>query len=353
MKKLSLVDQFITSLLNTYATVDADTWFPWSAGRLVPYYYSLYCERVANLIRGLEKRGITSQKVVDLFMGGSVLLDELDMIASYLGLGVIKVSKRDARVVFHYFTEALKAQNPTDPYRLNGKNLILRDATINLLLKDKKWEVVNREKAKALGKLIASLHALYCSIYTDSWPASGVEFHGPYEVVFEGKKRVLLARDYFDIAPAEVWPSFAKVTPKSVRILTIYKPAHFFIDFYGNVTCDGNLIELLEAFSVISDGRYVIFNKINQLNDEIGQNAINQYEYFRQLPFEDLKRKFLETHQYGLKPLFDLANISWKPTKAIYESIKNKPLLSKKNEWSDLKRASLILQCGLRLAGFV
>lgn len=348
-RKVPWQKQFIDSLVNTYLTVDSSTWFPFSGDALVPYYYSSYCQKIIKAIRKLKDKKIPAAQAAFYIRRPSVLLSELDLLVSYLGTRSTKMSSGDAALIFDFFSQMLISYNPFDPFRLGGKNFVLEQGEINKIMTKTKWEKASFVSAKSLGKLVASLHTLYCSLYTDLWPASGVEFHGPYEVKFESKKCILIVRDYYDIAPKQIWPRFVNFNPKSVRILNIYRPSKFFIDFYGNITCGGNLIELLVAFSVIADNKVVSMENMLSLTAQLGGRSIEQYEYFRKLPFEQIKRKYLESHVYGLKGLFDLAGLSWKPNRQMYQDIAGKALLPRIKAWDDVKSSVKVLNKGLSI----
>ncbi len=118
-------------------------------------------------------------------------------------------------------------------------------------------------------------------------------------------------------------------------LIMLLQYGHLKIDFYGNLYSKDNLVEKLEFFVVLANGKPVNLDQIQGLYFEVAKRAIDQNNKFQALNLERVKKKFMEAHCYYVKEIMDLVGVNWRPTPEMYQSIAGKKLLEVEIKWVD------------------
>lgn len=311
----------------------------------MPYYYSEFVERLFAAILKLKARGISAPAAARRLPQITQFRDELDEVLAYYD--ELHVSRKVFTYVCNFIISVFDTLGRDDPFSRNGRLFVLTDTEVKTLVNDMTWIQATPTIAHDVGKLIVSCNSLAYTLYTDVWPSAvGDMSHGPYQLADDAS---LIVRDYRDLAPDSLWPSTKKSGIKSVKVLTCYQPnTDLRIDYYGTLLSNSSLIDTLDRFAVIVDGRPASKLSIRDLWARIARLAMAQDTRFRSLGLEAQKRKFLEAHCYFERDLLHLAGISWQPTQSMYKSIAGKPLLPTSQEFSDTNTAKLVYARALK-----
>lgn len=330
---MSWINDFVKSVAQTEKTVDHTVWKPFPPDALTPYYFNHLINKVLEVAEICQKDNITPEAIGKNWIGQSWLRNELTTVVWFDNF--IKLNKKEKRNLIDFYLGLLYL-NRDDPFSVKGITRIYNKKTLKIILAGLKWEKANKDKSRNLGFLITTLLTLTYTLYTDLFPSAGCEFHGPYHL---DKDSILMIRDFWDIKPTPLWPDCQEFKYKSFTIFTVYKKAKFFIDCYGNITCDKIMPQILKNYGVVVDGKIINSqNQISELGDYFSQLTTEYYKKFENLNFEQTKVKFMEAHFYGYKKLLDLVKINWKPQLKAYQSIENKKLLAEKPESSNWQK---------------
>lgn len=334
---MSWIDDLVKSVSHTEETVDSSVWKPFPESALAPYYWNHLAKKILQAVKICKEKNIKPETIAETWKSQSWLRDQLATFVAYLD--IIKLQKSEKILIIDFFHETLLLSK-TDPFSLKGITHIYDTETVNGILSNLKWLESDKHAAREVGFLSTSLLTLGYALYTDLFPSVGVDFHGPYRL---NKDSHLIVRDFFDTKPEELWAESKEFRYKSLTIFTIYKKARFFIDFYGNLTCDENLTLILKRFAVVVDGKNIdSLREISNLGNYFSKLTVEIYKKFTNLNFEQTKRKFMEAHFYGYKSLCDLAGIDWEPPQKAYYAIEGKHLLQSDDEdWIEKMRKDL------------
>lgn len=319
--------ELFSSIDRTISTIDINTWEPFDPDSLIPYYLEPLVEKIIQTIKTLQEKGYSIRKIAQYFAGPTSIREEIGNCLYYDY--TLSLPKKEITFYIDFLIKALSLFNSSDPFCFRGKNFFLETHQLRSLEKIRIWQKAEPETAKMLGKLIGTLLALSYSLYTDVWVASGSEFHGPYNLR-KFDKEILIIRDFFDLAPTELWPSEELSRYKSIRILTLYNPIDLRFDFYGNFETKANLITNLKYWAIlVNDKAFLTPQSFPKLIDYFAYLTSKQYCLVKNLNFEETKRKFMEAHYYRFRKLLEKVGASLQPTKEMYQAIKNKKLLSR------------------------
>jgi len=330
---MSWKNDLVGSIINTLKTVDLRATLPFNLERLTPYYYDLLIRKVFQAIKKAAALGYTPEEVSNALPGPANIRTELNVLLDYLHL--IKLDKGDKSFLIRYFYKMLRLFNSKDPFCRRGKNLWLSPQEVKKLLKTAPWQKVASDiPLPDLRKLNVGVGSLLYALFTDVFPSAASEFHGPYDASeMFGKGSAMLIDDFFDLKPIALWPQVKTFKHQSLKVLSIYKGGKFFIDYYGNLTQKSDSRSRTHFALFLDNSPWGDLEKIGKLAFYFGNRAVREYEKFKKLEPEEVKKKFIEIHSYQYKGLFDLVKMDWRPSEEMYKRVKDRKLLKEKVEF--------------------
>lgn len=333
--KSSWIENFLSSVARTEETVDPTTWEPFSYGSLAPYYFDFLIRKVFTAAKILKTRKINPKYIIN---SQAWFRGEFAALIYYLRF--VNLDRHQITFLINFYLDILSF-NKSDPFATHGINRLYDSQKIRNIVSRLQWAKADRQSSRQVGNLSVSLLVLSFALYTDIFPCAGCEFHGPYPL---DDGSILIIRDFFDIKPLDLWLEAKEFKYKQVTLFTVYKPAQFFIDCYGNITCNKNMVDILDKYSVVADRKQIISKqKIVELESYLDNLATKQRNKLKKLRLEGIKKKFMEAHFYGYRELFEKAGMSWKPQAEAFKAIQNKKIIKEKvaKDWVETMRERL------------
>jgi len=146
--------------------------------------------------------------------------------------------------------------------------------------------------------------------------------HGPY--LIDGQN--ILVRDYFTDQLHRSWKSYSSPFKHLRIIMKTREP--IFIDGYGHLESKGDFNQLIEGFQVNLDGVRLV--NFDPLITELSLNAVEQFNLFNSLPFEEKVLKVISLRKsafYEFERQLQLAMIKEQGLKALsHEFVHSKDL---------------------------
>lgn len=247
-------------------------------------------------------------------------------------LGAKNTADRKAlRESVDFFAEILYFAAKKDAFGYDS-SIRHSQAEIDSLLGNLNFEDGNPEVARELGKLYNSLVSLIFALYDDFLPQDSHEIYGPYDVSkIYGKGHFLLIKDFPKIKPVELWPEASELKHQKATIYQIYSGIKFRCELIGmHSVYEGDPVSNLKFYYAAVDGKAVNEKeKIKELTNYFSDESIKQAQVLAGLSQEQLKLKGLEWLMYQLKDFFKLADMDWRPTKEMFDKIKDKDIPAK------------------------
>ncbi|MCW6159490.1 MAG: hypothetical protein LVQ95_00150 [Candidatus Micrarchaeales archaeon] len=323
------IDEFLASWEAVEKTTDWRTAQPFSCDALDAYFYDIVIDNFLAAI-GRVKPDSDLQRI---FPGPGNVRNQLVILLAYSKLYHIR--KEERMKILKFMHMVLRTYSPRDPFAYKHTAFMLKKSEIFAIVNKIEWQEADPDISREVGKLSISLASLAYALYTDATPSLGSDFHGPYDVSSKfGRGCVILARDYYNLKPTELWPDSEKYKYKSIVIYAVYKDVKVNCDFYGNFIADKNLIQNLTYFGIIANGKQVKgIKRIKALREYIGKLVVERSRINSRMSFEQVKRKFMETEVLPYKNLFAFSKIDWKPTPEMIRRIKGKKLLKNFGIW--------------------
>lgn len=260
-------------------------------------------------IKSLEKKGFTAKSISQLFRAPSRICNFFFFLgARHNDVGIderIEVTLKLLEYISHY---------RTDPFCEDGKNIILNNNDIKLILE--KTSLIDlcktssaSEYKQKLGKLNAALW-LYCELLYFGYHSMAHEFHGPYEV---NDGEILIVRDYYDLKP-EFWSFCQNFQIETITSYEIYSDIPIYFDFFNRSRSSKLLPKYLRKLC-LKVNRIEDIDNLSKLDDvlnKIEKNVQDGISYINELEKKKLLEKNIEMFHYVLKPLRQATNKDWK-----------------------------------------
>lgn len=322
------IEDFLLTLTTTL-TDTAELW-PLSPSQLFPYIDLDQSLDLYQKLSFLIKKRMSFKEIAGLFKRSRVIREFLvDSAASGLKaahrLGIGNISINDQTNFITLLIKLLKQLSPEDPFCLQGTNRVWAKAKVNKFIKTQCWVEVNEELKKALNLLSANLFTLTWSFYWDYFSGAGSDIHGPYPLPSEKfrEDRALLVKDYYNLAPKEIWSLAKKVPFKSIVLAQTYDYNDIFVSFGNRVINYDNLSKYNNYFSLIVDKQAVYrVEEIVSLTEQIKEIAAEQISYVNKLTDFDKVRKGAKLAYYSLKDFYLNFDDNWFPKERVEKTIK-------------------------------
>ena len=237
--------------------------------------------------------------------------------------------KDQFREILDFLIEVLHSLAKRDIFAYES-NIIHFPKEISKILNTTVWTEGNPQVARELGKIYTSLAALIYALYKDFFPQDANEIYGPYDAAPKFGKNTTLVIKHFPkkMRPVELWPAIKELKHSEVKIFQVYKNVTFKFRVIGmHPVSKGDLIHNLVAYAVMVDGKLQNdIQKIKTLRDYFVDAAVKQSLVYDSMSKQDLKKKALEWECYQFIDFFKLAGMDWKPTKAMWNAVRDKDI---------------------------
>lgn len=291
-------------------------------------WYDLWLERIVVAMDKIKAEDRTYDELKNVLPTPSNLRALIQKaIPAYIGSGRNKNNLY--KTYTNFIARMLMEACPADPFGKSSTPLHT-DSELKRIIENTQWQGGTPEEARALGKLVTAAGSLVHGLYNDVVTDFGWDTYGPYPGQEKGgQKFTLMIRNFPDLKPAGIWSEEFLAPIKNLKIYQLYQDVEWSVGFVGCHTLvkSGDPIRGLKYFSVVADEKVLDQKNIGGLAMELAQKAEKIYKEIRKKDFEALKQMVMLQECYQLKGLFDLANMDWKPTVEMLESVKGKPLL--------------------------
>ncbi|HEB01476.1 MAG TPA: hypothetical protein ENI16_00575 [Candidatus Portnoybacteria bacterium] len=319
------IDEYAKSFHNGFSHMVPCSWGPVDVYVVLDLLNGSFLSKLHKTIVEIKKKNVSIENVARSFSCPSTLRAAFYWVVLEYQYSDVK-NKKQFKEIIEFFIKVLNHLAKKDIFGYKS-NIAHSQQEINKLLADTKWQKGSRDKARQIGKLYSSLASLVFALYRDFYPQDSHEIYGPYDASKKfGPKNILLIKHFPKIKPVEIWPEIKKLKYQDIKIFQVYKNVRFSCEIIGlHSIYKGNLIDNLVAYAVVVDGKYRNqLSQIKALTDYLAEMAIKQSSAYDSLSKEDLKKKVLEWHCYQFFNFFKLAEIDWRPTREMFEAVKNK-----------------------------
>lgn len=290
-----------------------------------------FLDKVYQAIKIIKNKNYSLAEIAKSFATLATLRIQIYwLMLEFLGAKNI-IDRKTLRESIDFFVEILYFAAKKDAFGYNS-GIRHSQAEIESLLQNLNLKKANPVIAREIGKFYNSLVSLVFALYDDFLPQDSHEVYGPYDVSkIYGKGYFLLIKDFPKIKPVELWPKASELKHQKVTIYQIYSGIKFRCELIGmHSVYEGDPVNNLKFYYAVVDGKAVNEKeKIKELTNYFSDESIKQAQVLAGLSQEQLKLKGLEWLMYQLKDFFKLANMDWRPTKEMWQKIKDKNIPKK------------------------
>jgi hypothetical protein len=326
------MNDFYASLDNAISGTDSATFWPGGGGQIGASFITIDAFEFYSQLKELKEK-MSPSEAKKLFNTPSVIR-YIPVGNFIIGMRLLirdgKVDPDSAEEVLQFLFEILDEKMDSDPFCVTGKNLWYSEEDISKIINSKKFVQPNEDEQKIISRTVIALNSLVWSFYYDIYVEAGFEFHGPYNVNYNGENYQLLIRDYHNLKPSEIWGLAENFEYKSIRFYLLYQNVDIKIDYFMHEVSYNPLRTNLKYFFVeTNDGgkeKELVFSELEKISESAEKIAFDQVALVNKLPVLDKMKKGAEICYYQLKPFRDSLNIDWKPSKEVYDAIELKGL---------------------------
>ncbi len=322
-----IVENYLEATSQALERGGSTKFWPFAPGQTDSYFIDLFSINIFKKFKedpNKFKEGLTMlpPKVLRWFLLPFVILG-LKLARNYEGY---KVKEEEMVGFIRCVREVLKERVQSDPFCLDGKNILLNKHQVESLVRRQYWFQGNRKPAADLG---VNLEFYVWSINFDLF-AYGVGWTGPYKTF--GK--TLLNKKFIDLN-LPVWdinPPF-----KNIDIYYLFEgEINITIDFMSHISYEG-IWEKMADFAVEVDGKSIeSLEELGELSKYVSEERKKQVKRVLNLAPEELICKSAEIYFYMFHQLFDYFKEDPRPPKEFYKRVKSEGLKS----WEEFKPKS-------------
>src|SRR3989344_1918005 len=314
-----IVENYLEAVSQAIGRGGSTKFWPFAPGQTDSYFIDLFA---INLFEKFKKSPdrfkeglfLLPPKVLRWFLLPFVILG-LKLARNYEGYKVTEEEMVDFIKCVH---EVLKERVQSDPFWMDGKNIILNKRQVESLVRRQHWFQGSRKQVADLG---VNLEFYVWSINFDLF-AYGVGWTGPYRTF--GK--TLLNKKFIDLN-MPVWninPPF-----RNIDIYYLFEgEIDTAIDFMSHISYEG-IWEKLADFAVEVDGKNIeSLEELGELSKYFSEERKKQVKRVLNLAPEEQIRKSAEIYYYMFHQLFEYFKEDPRPPKAFEERLKKEGLKS-------------------------
>lgn len=317
------INQWLDSIINAWSKYAGSKPMPFPALAFNKLAGDLYVQRVLKTIKKSKELGFSSKDMAETMMTSHTARYELAFLildAKNAGL-----DKEDRLLIFDFFSNLLDHLTKEDKY---AKRSLIEHSPgeIKEIIKNTKW-ITRKEQYKEVSRISLAGSELMWALWSDTYPHTGYNFFGPYDVSKYFDNGILLIKDFFNFKPIEIWPETENFQIESLKIFIVLKDCKCELDLLGHLTCDKNIAQAVTHFAVFRDKKPIdSTDELRNLREYLEKTAVEQFQKFDKSSFEEKKKKHLLQRNYQLKNFFAKVGMDWKPTQEEYQRIKGKKI---------------------------
>jgi len=195
---------------------------PFHIVEVTPYFLDLEAIDMVSRLRRLDAERADDREMADLFAGTNSMKTLLmDMVCGMKIAGI----KADERVWFvERMFDLMSAAETGDIFCRDGSHRLLTEGQAQQLVDGASWST-DTDLVTTAYRASAAAQATVWGLFFYAWTDMGWEIHGPYDVTApDGTPAALLVRDYFDLAPAILWPEIEDWPVSRMRLISLHHP---------------------------------------------------------------------------------------------------------------------------------
>ncbi|HFC76914.1 MAG TPA: hypothetical protein ENJ27_01655 [Candidatus Moranbacteria bacterium] len=307
-QKQSWIDDYSDAVKDFTYNHDPNSHQPFDAFYFYPYYFDLWLDKVYRAIVLVKSKGVADKEIFSQIPSLSSLRFVFYSIVNMTAY--LKYSKTKSRVIIDFFLKCLSNQSKDKNIFHKERVLLRNNAELKkILATTKKAETKSDQQliSRLIGTLLMYNHVLYNDYSTDY----GYWVEGPYKI----DNKIILIRNYPDLAPKHLWPELRNHSLKNTQIITVYKNTPIRMQYMSShLIAKNNYQNNLIAYQIFSNGKSLDnLSSLDQIIKDIAKTTNQLYEKVRKKNMAETKELFLRQQGYELKWLFDLAGLDWKP----------------------------------------
>lgn len=321
------IDEYANAVYQAFANMVPSSWGPVDGFAVLTALNGTFLVKLSQAIKTIKSQNRSVDEIARTLSCISSLRATLFFLMYEYQQSNPK-SKLQFREIMDFLVEVLKHMAKDDTFA-RISNIGHSQSEVRVILNEVKWQEGNPAVARELGKLYTSLASLAFALYRDFFPQDSHEIYGPYPACEKfGDETILLIKYFPKIKPIDLWPDFKEAKYKEVKIFQVYRNVKFRCEMIGmHSIYEGDLMKDLVAYAVLVDGEWCNdIQKIKELSQYFAELATKQSLVYENFSKQDLVKKFLEWYCYQFVDFFRLANMDWRPTEAMVESLQGKDI---------------------------
>jgi len=321
------LDDYLNAFAKTVTNSDAAGWMPFDYHRFYAHVSDLMLDRWLTVVDRLRQSRRSAVEIGKTLGGPLTLRFQLIFTNLFHIQAADRRDDPDAWQALEFLNDVVRTGNSDDPYGHTSAH-IHTPQEIEHLRQSILWQEATPASRQEITRLLSAATHLAWALYGDYCYMNWYEIFGPYPLP---GNRQLLIRAFTNFTPSEVWSETADFPVHNLTLYQIFKDTDIQLDQWSHTTATTTIGQRLEQWSLIVDGKPLTdLQRIREIRRQMEQGASQQYQRFAGLSFEEQKQKILELEGYGLKNLFALAEVDWRPTPEMLDRIRGKPLLPDK-----------------------
>ncbi len=309
------IENFLKTIGECFEGMNPKTQWPLNAGQIDAYFDVGEALDIYNRINFL-KRSISKEEICDLLPDADILRifilnNGIIGLKVAKKLGLVKISTQEIVDYTLFLFDIIKMKVHNDPFCLDDKNILYSERQIEKLT-ESGFKFIEEDARRNIANLIVSSNYIGYTLFYDIFPTGGFINHGPYDVSeFYGKGAVLIARDYHDITPEELWPEFDMPYNK-LKILCVYSNLRVGVNFSNHIITNDTISDKLIAYKVLLDDKLLTISEIEELTKFFNKKIKEQSDRVNSFSDFDKVRKGGEIAFYFFKKLREYMGDDWK-----------------------------------------
>jgi hypothetical protein len=340
------IDAFLDAVGVAFGNAGTIVPWPMHVARISPFYSDIEAADLVGRLHAFRANGTGPAEIAALYPSASSAKSlMLDLIPGMKAAAVPAADRVDfVSTVF----AGLAEREQGDVFCRDGRHSLLANAEVADLVDSSDWTGMatskGREMARAAFTLSGAAQSLVWSVHFYGWTDISFVIHGPYPVVDpDGNQATLVVRDFFDIAPGELWPGLPDPPARMIRLCSLHDHREVFsIDIFNHLLHCGPLLTSTRWISLSADGaQQNETGKLTSLTRALVAILRRQKEAIDALDERELAIKFVESRYYAFRKWRDQTGEGWRPDPEVYQRLRNLPMPGNPAEeppWPVLRR---------------
>lgn len=316
MSKLRIVEDYLEAITDVVVGGEAQQFWPFSPGQVDSYFIDIFARDIFEKSRQNPEEfkkalSLLPPNLLRWFLLPFVILG-LKLTKKYDGY---RVTSQEMISFIETVREVLLKMVSSEPFCLDGQNIILTDERIKKINQNLNWFGVSERKVVNL--LSLNLESYVWSIDFDLF-AYAVIWHGPYSLP---RDKVIFAKSFFDLNNP-VWR--LKQPYFKIDIFYLFNnPIDIRIDFAGHTVYKQKIWDQLVNVAVVVDGKNIkSSNELKIISQEFSNHRDKRVKIINSLSPEKIIRKAIEVYYYMFRNFFNYYKESWTPPKEVEQRLK-------------------------------